>query len=180
MVFSPLSLWERVRVRGLKKLRSFPFRSPHPHLLPEGEGAKCVSPIIYCSISHASRTGTACAVIPPRTYPKAVDFRPHLLAVCKRTLSTFRARTDRKPTVVKPLGRRALQQPMIDDDLLAGEYRIQLRGPLSVDYLGRTTAQEIAIPGGGRRLVFWAPETLVKLAIPEKIALGAAMVHSLD
>jgi hypothetical protein len=69
---------------------------------------------------------------------------------------------------------------MIDDDLLAGEYRIQLRGPLSVDYLGRTTAQEIAIPGGGRRLVFWAPETLVKLAIPEKIALGAAMVHSLD
>ncbi|MGH9890720.1 MAG: hypothetical protein ACREA0_01795, partial [bacterium] len=36
------------------------------------------------------------------------------------------------------------------------------------------------IPGGGRRLVFWAPETLVKLAIPKKIALGAAMVRSLD
>jgi hypothetical protein len=44
-----------------------------------------------------------------------------------------------------------------------------------VDYLGRTTAQEMAIPGDGRRLVFWAPETLVKLAIPEKIALGAAL-----
>ncbi len=69
---------------------------------------------------------------------------------------------------------------MIDDDLLAGEYRIQLRGPLSVDYLGRTTAQEVAILGDGRRLVFWAPETLVKLAIPKKIALGAAMVRSLD
>lgn len=69
---------------------------------------------------------------------------------------------------------------MIDDDLLAGEYRIRLRGPISVDYLGRTTAQEMAIPAGGRRLVFWAPETLVKLAIPEKIALGAAMVRSLD
>ncbi len=69
---------------------------------------------------------------------------------------------------------------MIDDDLLAGEYRIRLRGPISVDYLGRTTVQEMAIPGGGRRLVFWAPETLVKLAIPKKIALGAAMVRSLD
>ncbi|MGH8604070.1 MAG: hypothetical protein ACREXR_15240, partial [Gammaproteobacteria bacterium] len=73
-----------------------------------------------------------------------------------------------------------LGQGMIDDDLLAGEYRIRLRGPISVDYLGRTTAQEMAIPGGGRRLVFWAPETLVKLAIPKKIALGAAMVRSLD
>jgi hypothetical protein len=82
--------------------------------------------------------------------------------------------------MVKPLGRRALQQPMIDDDLLAGEYRIQLRGPISVDYLGRTTAQEMAIPGDGRRLVFWAPETLVKLAIPKKVALGATMVRSLD
>jgi hypothetical protein len=69
---------------------------------------------------------------------------------------------------------------MIDDDLLAGEYRIRLRGPISVDYLGRTTAQEMVIPGDGRRLVFWVPETLVKLAIPKKIALGAAMVHSLD
>ena len=69
---------------------------------------------------------------------------------------------------------------MIDHDLLAGEYRIRLRGPLSVDYLGRTTAQEMAIPGGGRRLVFWAPEALVKLAIPKKLALGAAMVRSLD
>ncbi len=69
---------------------------------------------------------------------------------------------------------------MIDDDLLAGEYRLRLRGPISVDYLGRTTGQEMAIPGGGRRLVFWAPETLVKLAIPKKIALGAAMVRSLD
>ena len=69
---------------------------------------------------------------------------------------------------------------MIDDDLLAGEYRLRLRGPISVDYLGRTTAQEMAIPGGGRRLVFWAPETLVKLAIPKKLALGAAMVRSLD
>jgi hypothetical protein len=68
---------------------------------------------------------------------------------------------------------------MIDDDLLAGEYRIRLRGPISVDYLGRTTAQEMAIPGDGRRLVFWAPETLVKLAIPKKIALGAAMVRLL-
>ncbi len=38
----------------------------------------------------------------------------------------------------------------------------------------------MAIPGGGKRLVFWAPETLVKLAIPKKIALGAAMVRSLD
>jgi hypothetical protein len=66
------------------------------------------------------------------------------------------------------------------DRLLAGEYRIRLRGPISVDYLGRTTAQETAIPGGGRRLVFWAPETLVKLALPKKIALGAAMVRSLD
>jgi hypothetical protein len=28
--------------------------------------------------------------------------------------------------------------------------------------------------------VFWAPETPVKLAIPKKIALGAAMVRSLD
>ena len=65
---------------------------------------------------------------------------------------------------------------MIDNELLAGEYRTRLRGPISVDYLGRTTAQETAIPGGGRRLVFWAPETLVKLAIPEKIAL----VRSLD
>ncbi|MGH8609830.1 MAG: hypothetical protein ACREX9_21210, partial [Gammaproteobacteria bacterium] len=46
--------------------------------------------------------------------------------------------------------------------------------------LGRTTAQEVAILGDGRRLVFWAPETLVKLAIPKKIALGAAMVRSLD
>ena len=69
---------------------------------------------------------------------------------------------------------------MIDDDLLAGEYRIRLRGPIRMDYLGRTTAQEMAIPGGGRRLVFWAPETLVKLAIPKKIALGAAMVRSLN
>jgi hypothetical protein len=69
---------------------------------------------------------------------------------------------------------------MIDDDLLAGEYRLRLRGPLSVDYLGRTTAQEMAIPGGGRWLVFWAPETLVKLTIPKKIALGAAMVRLLD
>ncbi|MBA3494428.1 MAG: hypothetical protein H0T87_10020 [Gammaproteobacteria bacterium] len=69
---------------------------------------------------------------------------------------------------------------MIDDDLLAGEYRLRLRGPISVDYLGRTTAQEMAIPGGGRRLVFWAPETLVKLAIPKKIAHGTAMVRSLD
>jgi hypothetical protein len=69
---------------------------------------------------------------------------------------------------------------MIDDDLLAGEYRIRVRGPISMDYLGRTTAQEMAIPGGGRRLVFWAPETLVKLAIPKKIALGAALVRSLD
>lgn len=69
---------------------------------------------------------------------------------------------------------------MIDDDLLAGEYRIRLRGPISVDYVGRTTAQEMAIPGDGRRLVFWAPETLVKLAIRKKIALGAVMVHSLD
>jgi hypothetical protein len=69
---------------------------------------------------------------------------------------------------------------MIDDDLLAGEYRIRLRGPISVDYLGRTTAQEMVIPGDGRRLVFWAPETLVKLAIPKKVALGAAMVRSLD
>jgi hypothetical protein len=49
-----------------------------------------------------------------------------------------------------------------------------------VDYLGRTTAQEMVIPGDGRQLVFWAPETLVKLAIPKKIALGAAMVRSLD
>src|ERR671922_145367 len=65
---------------------------------------------------------------------------------------------------------------MIDNELLAGEYRTRLRGPTSVDYLGRTTAQEMAIPGGERRLVFWAPETLVKLAIPEKIAL----VRSLD
>jgi hypothetical protein len=63
---------------------------------------------------------------------------------------------------------------MIDDDLLAGEYRIRLRGPISMDYLGRTTAQEMVIPGGGRRLVFWAPETPVKLAISKKIALGAA------
>jgi hypothetical protein len=69
---------------------------------------------------------------------------------------------------------------MIDDDLLAGEYRIRLCSPMSVDYVGRTTAQEMAIPGDGRRLVFWAPETLVKLAIPKKIALGAAMVRSLD
>jgi hypothetical protein len=69
---------------------------------------------------------------------------------------------------------------MIDNELLAGEYRTRLRGPINVDYLGRTTAQETAIPGGGRRLVFWAPETLVKLAIPEKIALGAALVRSLD
>jgi hypothetical protein len=69
---------------------------------------------------------------------------------------------------------------MIDDDLLAGKYRIRLRGPISVDYLGRTTAQEMVIPGDGRRLVFWAPETLVKLAIPKKVALGAAMVRSLD
>ena|SRR5438105_9042322 len=38
----------------------------------------------------------------------------------------------------------------------------------------------MAIPGDGRRLVFWAPETLVKLAIPKKIALGAALVRSLD
>ncbi|MGH8606794.1 MAG: hypothetical protein ACREX9_05075 [Gammaproteobacteria bacterium] len=82
--------------------------------------------------------------------------------------------------MVKRLGRRELGQRMIDDDLLAGEYRIRLRGPLAVDYLGRTTAQEMAIPGGGRRLVFWAPETLVKLAIPKKIALGAVMVRSLD
>ncbi|MGH8657977.1 MAG: hypothetical protein ACREV4_05745 [Gammaproteobacteria bacterium] len=84
-----------------------------------------------------------------------------------------------KPTV-KPLRRSYAWARMIDDDLLAGEYRIRLRGPISVDYLGRTTVQEMAIPGGGRRLVFWAPETLVKLAIPKKIALGAAMVRSLD
>ncbi len=38
----------------------------------------------------------------------------------------------------------------------------------------------MAIPGGGRRLVFWAPATLVKLAISKKVALGAAMVRSLD
>ncbi|MGH8650662.1 MAG: hypothetical protein ACREYE_00125 [Gammaproteobacteria bacterium] len=69
---------------------------------------------------------------------------------------------------------------MIDEDLLAGEYRIQLRGPINVDYLDRTTAQEMAIPGDGRRLVFWAPETLVKLAIPKKITLGGARVRSLD
>ncbi len=69
---------------------------------------------------------------------------------------------------------------MIDDDLLAGEYRIRLRGPVNVEYLGRTTAQEMASPGGGRRLVFWAPETLVKLAIPKKITLGAGIVRSLD
>jgi hypothetical protein len=74
---------------------------------------------------------------------------------------------------VKPLGEKALQQPRIDDKLLAGEYRLRVRGPICVDYLGRTTAQEIAIPGGGSWLVFWAPETLVKLAIPHKIALGA-------
>jgi hypothetical protein len=49
-----------------------------------------------------------------------------------------------------------------------------------VDYLGRTTAQEMAIPGDGRRLVFWAPETLVKLATPKEIALGATLVRSLD
>jgi hypothetical protein len=82
--------------------------------------------------------------------------------------------------VVKPLGQKAFQQPRIDDKLLPGEYRLRLRGPLSLDYLGRTTAQEMAIPDGGRRLVFWTPETLVKLAIPKKIALGAAMVRSLD
>jgi hypothetical protein len=82
--------------------------------------------------------------------------------------------------VVKPLEQQALQQPRIDDKLLAGEYRIRLRGPLSVDYLGRTTAQEMAIPGGGRRLGFWAPETLVKLAIPKGVALGAGMVRSLN
>ncbi|MGH8534682.1 MAG: hypothetical protein ACREV1_18700 [Gammaproteobacteria bacterium] len=69
---------------------------------------------------------------------------------------------------------------MIDDDLLAGEYRIRLRGSISVDYLGRTTAQEMAIPGGGRRLVFWAPETLVKLSIPKGVALGTGIVRSLD
>jgi hypothetical protein len=38
----------------------------------------------------------------------------------------------------------------------------------------------VAIPGDRRRLVFWAPETLVKLAIHKKIALGAVMVCSLD
>jgi hypothetical protein len=73
-----------------------------------------------------------------------------------------------------------LGQRMIDDDLLAGEYRIRLCSPMSVDYVGRTTAQEMAIPGDGRRLVFWAPETLVKLAIPKKIALGAAMVRAYE
>jgi hypothetical protein len=46
-------------------------------------------------------------------------------------------------------GQKALPQRMIDDDLLVGEYRLRLRGPLSMDYLGRTTAQEMAIPGGG-------------------------------
>ena len=85
-----------------------------------------------------------------------------------------------KAIVVEPLKEITFGQPMIDDDLLAGEYRIRLRGPLSVDYLGRTTAQEMAIPGGGRRFVFWAPETLVKLAIPKKIAFGAAVVRPLD
>lgn len=78
------------------------------------------------------------------------------------------------------MGQKALQQPRIDDTLLAGEYRLRLRGPISVDYLGRTTAQEMAIPGGGRRLVFWAPETLVKLAIPKGVALGVGMARSLD
>jgi hypothetical protein len=82
--------------------------------------------------------------------------------------------------VVNPLGQKAFQQSRIDDKLLPGEYRLRLRGPLSLDYLGRTTAQEMASPDGGRRLVFWAPEALVKLAIPKKIALGAAMVRSLD
>lgn len=82
--------------------------------------------------------------------------------------------------MVKPLGQKALQQPRIDDELLAGEYRLRLRGPTCVDYLGRTTAQEMAIPGGGKRLVFWAPETLVKLAIPKGVALGAGTVRSLD
>jgi hypothetical protein len=69
---------------------------------------------------------------------------------------------------------------MIDNDLLAGEYWIRLRGPISVGYLGRTTAQEMAIPGGARRLAFWVPETLVKLAIPKGVALGARMARSLD
>jgi hypothetical protein len=60
---------------------------------------------------------------------------------------------------------RSKRSSPIDDKLLAGEYRLLLRGPISVDYLGRSTAQEMAIRGGGRRLVFWAPETLVKLPI---------------
>jgi hypothetical protein len=115
------------------------------------------------------------------TVPEPAHPCPHLLAICKRTLGTLRARIDRgTPTLVKPLGQKALQQPRIDDKLLAGEYRLRLRGSISVDYLGRTTAQEMAIPGGGRRLVFWAPETLVKLAIPKGVALGVGMARSLD
>lgn len=81
---------------------------------------------------------------------------------------------------VKPLKKNAPQQTMIDDKLLGGEYRIRLRGPLSVDYLGRTTAQQMPSPGGGRRLVFWAPEALVKLAIPKGVALGTGPIRSLD
>jgi hypothetical protein len=38
----------------------------------------------------------------------------------------------------------------------------------------------VAISGDGRRLVFWAPETLMKLAIHKKIVLGAVMVRSLE
>jgi hypothetical protein len=43
--FGSLFLRERVRVRGIKN-KELPFLSPHPDLLPEGEGAKCVSPAL--------------------------------------------------------------------------------------------------------------------------------------
>jgi hypothetical protein len=71
------------------------------------------------------------------------------------------------------------QNGSIDADLLPGEYRLRLYGSINLTYLGRTVAQEMSVPGDGKRLVFWAPEVLLKLALPNHIDLGPTILYSL-